>query len=750
MMRSEIELGGCTPEPLMNYLKALGVFRLIAEQADPLVTACWRADKFVLQSKFDEHGLVAFFLQDYRPTPIVAPWAGGCGFFAKDNKTAVEAIAASVTPRLEQYRDIIARVRNILRNEGMTYRPTDEAKERLLRRYRRELPDCFVQWLDAAIILQAEGQAFAPLLGTGGNDGSLDFTKNFMQRLVDQLKFTTDSGTSSTKPLLRNSLFGEPVSGLGQCAVGQFAPGRAGGPNATQGMKGDSTDNPWDYVLMLEGTLFFAGALVRRTSIYSTDKAAFPFTVRVRPVGMAATTDKELREARGELWLPLWDSYVSKNELEYLFAEGRAEVAGRPARDSLDFARAVATLGVDRGIKEFIRFGFLQRSGKAFLAVAMGRIRTPDQPRDNIGLIQEIDSWLDEFRQIAGADSPERFRRVLNHIEAAIFDYCQFGRTEDLRRLFLALGKAQQELSVTGGKRGNTVVCRPLGGLSERWISSRIDQSIEYRIALALASIYDREGKLPPIRANVEPVEYRKNRWSWSETVGAHVVWSTASLERNMIAVLERRIMDGLRNGCSDLPLDFKQGLPLDAISLFLSGDVSDDRIDELFRALLLIDQRSAFSSLSVQQPLPDAAPLPRQYALLKLLFLPARLAMERDVTDQRVRWKLARQDEASVRIRPEPRILSLLMADRVPEACRIAYERLRAVGLTPLPTPMSGRPARTSDWERPPRSFIAGRRIAAALLLPVSEHAVNQLVSLVVRPDHHQESIEELQTEGV
>ena len=28
-------LSGCTPEPLMGYLKALGVFRLVSEQADP-------------------------------------------------------------------------------------------------------------------------------------------------------------------------------------------------------------------------------------------------------------------------------------------------------------------------------------------------------------------------------------------------------------------------------------------------------------------------------------------------------------------------------------------------------------------------------------------------------------------------------------------------------------------------------------------------------------------------------------------
>ena len=30
----ELRLDGCTPEPLMSYLKALGVLRMVAEQTD--------------------------------------------------------------------------------------------------------------------------------------------------------------------------------------------------------------------------------------------------------------------------------------------------------------------------------------------------------------------------------------------------------------------------------------------------------------------------------------------------------------------------------------------------------------------------------------------------------------------------------------------------------------------------------------------------------------------------------------------
>src|SRR5437763_10529963 len=79
----ELILHGCTPEPLMSYLKALGVLRLVAEQVDPEARGAWRAGVFVLSSQLDEDALMKFFLEKYRPTPMLAPWNGGCGFYRK-------------------------------------------------------------------------------------------------------------------------------------------------------------------------------------------------------------------------------------------------------------------------------------------------------------------------------------------------------------------------------------------------------------------------------------------------------------------------------------------------------------------------------------------------------------------------------------------------------------------------------------------------------------------------------------------
>jgi CRISPR-associated protein Csx17 len=98
----ELVLTGCAPIPLAHYLKALGILRLVAEcqHGDSAATACWQEDQFVLHSRFDRAGLVEFFLRDYEPTPIVAPWNGGSGFYEGDDQAAVESIGKSEAPRL--------------------------------------------------------------------------------------------------------------------------------------------------------------------------------------------------------------------------------------------------------------------------------------------------------------------------------------------------------------------------------------------------------------------------------------------------------------------------------------------------------------------------------------------------------------------------------------------------------------------------------------------------------------------------
>ena len=121
-------------------------------------------------------------------------------------------------------------------------------------------------WLDVCFVLGEGGPSFFPLLGTGGNDGRLEFTNNFMQRLADVIPFAQDGvPATQSKRSLASALFADTLVELGKSAIGQFNPGGIGGANGTQGrFEADSRVNAWDFVLMIEGALLLAGSVARR------------------------------------------------------------------------------------------------------------------------------------------------------------------------------------------------------------------------------------------------------------------------------------------------------------------------------------------------------------------------------------------------------------------------------------------------------------------------------------------------------
>jgi CRISPR-associated protein Csx17 len=708
----EIILEGCTPDTLMSYLKALGILRLVSEQTEPAARAEWRTGAFILTSKLDADALTAFLLESYVPTPIVAPWAGGSGFFAGDkgSKLTVQAIAKSTGPRLAAYRDVIDRVQAILQAEGIKRKPTLEQKPRLLQLYRAQLPDGFIGWMDAVLVLRQEGQAFPPLLGTGGNDGRLDFTQNFMQRLLD-LGLATAPGPR-VSDWLKNALFGTAISGLKSDAVGQFNPGSAGGPNATQGLEGDSRLNPWNFVLMIEGALLLAGSVTRRLSAdaaYGTDKAVFPFTVDVSPVGYSSQADADSTSSRGETWMPLWTRPTTLPALRALFAEGRAEINGKQSRDSVGFARAVAGLGTDRGIHAFVRFGFMKRSGKAHLAIPLGSFRVSPQPEVN--LLTELDPWRARLRSACRAkEAPSRYVSVQRRIDETVFDFCHYGGPARLNAVLRALGAAEREIALHQGRVGQKTL-QPVPPLSPEWIRACNDGSAEFRLALALASIVGTE-KVPDLRCNLEAVEPagKGGRFTWIPD-NPSVVWRSGDLSRNLAAVLERRMLDAARLGGPTTPLEAKISASLSDVTQFLAGEIDDRLLEELLWGLMLINHQRKWEGPQATKD--SGRPLPRAYALLKLLFLPAK--PEKQALLSKTTGKP---------VTPEPGILVRLRANELPAACQIASRRLRASGYVPM----------ASDSQNP-ADFQGSdpARLSAALLIPVWN--VEELKKLVLRP---------------
>jgi len=717
----ELELAGCAPTPLAHYLKALGVLRLVSEQIPgSRAQGWWENDTFRLRSSLDRDGLIRFFLDQYSPTPLIAPWNGGSGFYPKDNRTALESILATDTAQFARLQTAIRNCQTLLERQGLTEKPRDEEKPRLLQICRNTMTDELLPWLDAAYLLTAEGPKYPPLLGTGGNDGRLEFTNNYMQHL---LAILPGSAHSNNMPLLSEALFNETASVRHTGTIGQFDPGNLGGPNNGTGFDGPSTVNSWDYVLMLEGALAFAAASVKKLEESQMGTLAYPFCVRPAGVGYESASLSDEGAARSEMWLPLWQTPASFSTISVLLAEGRVETNRRRAKNGVDFARAISTLGVDRGISQFQRYGFHQRNGLAFLAVPLGRFDVRAQSLVE-ELLAPLDHWLARFRRAASnKNAPAAAGRALRTVEAAIFKLCQRPEAAVVQQLLMALGAAEatiaQSTKLQVGEKGGGLTPVPL--LGPEWVLHARDDSSEFRLAAALASVWHET--IGPIRKHLEPVnleQYGRGYARWQENADSpSLVWTGGDLVRNLNAVLRRRLIEITQHGKAQGDIDFVAPLSgkfqarLEDITAFINGKTDDRRIQDLFRGLILInwktfDPRSLPRNSSPAGPPPEAA-----YSLFKLCHL------DRQLEDRTIRL--------------QPQIIHRALAGDSAGATQMAVRRLFVSG---FPTAVS-------------TIFIPAdrlSRITAALMFPISDRDENELARSIFAQHKREQDRDELE----
>ena len=714
-MAAEISLLGCTPTPLASYLKALAVLRLVAEAGtegggDPDATGFWRNDVFVLRTRLTDDELRNFFLERYRPTPLVAPWNGGSGFYPKDNTDGIRALDESTADRFAPYRQAISAARQVVVSFGLKESPKQEQKAAFLQSLRNTAPEALLRWMDAAVILSGDDPRYPPLLGTGGNDGRLDFTNNFMQRLAELIDVSSGFPKGDAGESLDSALFGRRTTTLADRAIGQFSPGAAGGPNATSAFEGEARINTWDFVLMLEGAVLFSASTARKLESGDPAILAAPFTVRSRAgtAGSASAVDDE--DARGEIWMPLWSTPFSIDELRCLLSEGRAALNGKPTRDGLDFARAVAGLGVDRGIDSFQRYGFLMRSGKAFLATPLNRIKVQRNP--DADLISELErrNWLASVQRYARDETaPNAFRSAARQLDTALFALTQHSSRAALQNVLRHVGRIEAALSLSA--KSQEAVRAPVPRLSQAWAikagGERAIDSAEFRIAMALAGlrIVDGNGRsLLHARTHLakitEPLNAEGDR-KWEPT-SSLAVWGAGPLTRNLGALLHRRRLEAAENNAEGEALASTTGASCDDIADFLAGTTDDTRIAELLAGLACVDLHRIDAPHSSREPV-----LPPAFALLKIFFTSERLLHQ-----LKLDWL---PEDRLVRLPDE--MPARLAADDVETAVKLAWQRLRGFGVK-----LPGRD--------PPRVIgVDGPRWLAALCIPLTRDETRRLI---------------------
>lgn len=796
-------LRGCSPTPLAKYLKALGILRLLGEQADAQARGWWDGEAFRMLTKLSKLELEAFFLDQYEPTPLLSPWNKGCGFFKVDDP-GLCPLESSTAPRFKQFRDGVAEARELLNEisqadaairaikartkttakgfqteaqrqlletndayrsvlqqlqeqlkksdlkpekraevegdiaaimslaQNATRPPTkteanslkaSSGYKRLLTAAERKfkalkttlIPDCrrswrgpHAKWLSAAVVLDESGHPQWPsLLGTGGNDGNLDFTNNFMQQLGALFDLASEGGgpARAAKELLVNSLWMEPANKLTNSAVGQYQPGSAGGANSSTGFASGNLVNPWDFILMMEGSLVLTSRATRRLDPNTFSRASAPFAVRPHAAGFASPGSE--KSQRGEQWMALWKQPATLDEVTAMYGEARVQLGRQTANRPVDVARAISRLGVARGVEEFVRYGYLERNGQSTLAVPLGRVQVRQHPRAY--LIDDLAGWMDRVqRRSRDKNTPARLVQAERRLAAAVFAALTHDYALDRWQAILVAAADIEALQATG----TAIEAGPIPALRPDWIAAVADGSAESRLALALgsaAATYFKGRPIDPIRHHLLPLESGARRFKIADKKlvnDSRVVMSGHAPIRDLAAIVLRRLIESDIKGerRSRLVAAPGCGARLDDLAQFMSGKVDLNMLLGLARTFMAIkwDQWKPehFPKTASSNEVPEEC-----WLAVRLACLPWPLSGNKDIpADQRV--------------------VRLLNSGDAGRAVEIARNRLHSVGIRP---PLQ---AGVSD-------AASARRWAAALAFPIDHQtAMKCMIRLDSRLD--------------
>ncbi len=740
------ELSGCAPAPLAHYLKALGILRLVSEQVDPSARGFWRGERFCLVTTLARDELEAFFLENYAPTPLVSPWLKGSGFYGKTDP-GLSPIRNSKALRLSAFRagiadadgmlaeiqaaDSVIRAikdeskqknlslaeREAMRNDPI-YRARLAAAERDFKRLkgdlfnpaRRNWRGPHSEWMSAALVLDANGEPSYPaLLGTGGNDGRLDFTNNFMQQLQALFEVNAVEGVPgvNAKNWLQGALWAGAYDDYQKgAAIGQFSPGAAGGANSSNGCNDDSLVNPFDFVLMFEGAISMRSSATNTMQNRSSSRAAAPFAQSGESAGFISASPKE-DSARGEQWMPIWAQPLSYLELRQLLAEGRAQIGKKIAGDPFDFARAVARMGTARGIVSFQRFGYIERNGQANLAVPLGRFVVPERTSQAVRNLDDLEIWLMRLRRVArDKDASTSVKTAVQNLANVALEVAQQPTRASLwQSLLIAAANLEAiQASGTGFSAG------PIPKLRAEWIEAANDGSAEFRLALAFAAQAAEfpNNKAPPhpVRAHFQTLKL--GRFATSGSMASQrllplpqVVVNQRIPVEDCIAIVNRRLIDRNKLGTAGFPLAARRGFSANAtdLALLLSGSL------DLARTLLLARAFCALNFSSAKLPVvitssgsarfPDDA-----WMIIRLSLLP---------------WPLIEGKQ----IPPDPAIARRLSAGDAVGAFALARQRLAAHGIH----------ATVRQTSQPPE---IARLWAAALAFPISQNTAQRFLKRI------------------
>ena len=164
-----LTLGGCAPTPAGllpegDRRPAPDLVRcdhVGGRAADPKARGWWENERFHLKTMLHRDALCRFFLEEYAPSPIIAPWNGGSGFYPKDNKDGFGPLASGIiAKRFIPVAKTIKVALHIIARQKLTQSPKENVKIEFVAALRAEIP--MRRSLDRRGACTVQGQARLP------------------------------------------------------------------------------------------------------------------------------------------------------------------------------------------------------------------------------------------------------------------------------------------------------------------------------------------------------------------------------------------------------------------------------------------------------------------------------------------------------------------------------------------------------------------------------------------------------------
>jgi CRISPR-associated protein Csx17 len=357
--------------PLSSYLAALGLLKVLNNQADTDAQGFWQEGAFHLETRLSLDELINFFANHYQPGPFLTPWnkpkETGPSFLGGQVPLAIKKLQGERFNTIHRVAAVAAEVLpRFVRDGRIGKEEKPGAFEELSQRANN---DAYAAWLKLCAVLSRDGEGkltarFPALLGGSGGYVAADFGTQFLNSLA-----------AAKADHFRAAIAGSTDPGLLESAGNTLIYDPFGRGDGQQGYRVATNDtqtakaNPAELILLAEGMALFEGyaTTTQHDEAGQAGRQQASFTLAVVHNSSLHPSSSWLENGGSqseELWCPIWDQPCCFDDVRQALGRVALMPLPRQLQTGTDFALFASQLGRQQGLSGFARFCFPARIGQ--------------------------------------------------------------------------------------------------------------------------------------------------------------------------------------------------------------------------------------------------------------------------------------------------------------------------------------------------------------------------------------------------